>query len=168
MSKVHGQVYIPGLPDPSECYVTGEGLKNALVGDRCTVVLQTISFEGKPCEEPIGVLSCELVSEATGARISCTVERSEESQYEISYQPTIKGRHLIHIKAEGQHVRGSPFSLAVKSPIAKLGIPFYSIPKIVGPHGLVINQSGEVLVTDRIFTLCVCVYYTWREVTFVW
>ena len=56
-------------------------------------------------------LECVIESEITGTRASCSVERRGQSQYEISYKPTIKERHQPHIKVEGQHVRGSPFSV---------------------------------------------------------
>ena len=83
----------------------------ALVGERSTATLQVINYEGEPCTVPIKVLECELVSEITGTRVSCSVERRGQIQYEISYQPTIKGRHQLHIKVKGQHIRGSPLIL---------------------------------------------------------
>ena len=41
----------------------------------------------------------------------------------ISYQPTVKGRHQLHIRADGQHIRASPFRVTVKLPVEKLGTP---------------------------------------------
>ena len=123
MCQSYGQVFSSGSPDPSKCHTTGKGLEVAVVGDKSTAILHALSYEGKPCEEPIKSLEFEIVSEITGTRASCSVERRGQSQYEISYQPTIKGGHQIHIKVEGQHVRGSPSSVAVKSPVEKLGTP---------------------------------------------
>ena len=60
-------------------------------------------------------LECELLLEITATKSSCSIER-RQSQYEISYQPTIKGRHQLHIRVEGQHIRGSPFSVAAHFP----------------------------------------------------
>ena len=114
-----------------------------------TVVLEAINFVGESCKVPIRLLECEVVSEIAGTRASCTVERRGQSQYGISYQPTIKGRHQLHIKADCQHIRGSPFTVAVKAPIEKLGTPISTL--MCGkksPRGCVIKQSGEVFVTD--------------------
>ena len=111
MCQSYGQVFASGSPDPSKCHTTGKGLEVAVVGEKSTAILNAVSYEGKPCEEPIKSLECELASEITGNRASCSVERRGQSQYEISYQPTIKGRHQLHIKVEGQHVRGSPSSV---------------------------------------------------------
>ena len=150
MCQSYGQVFTPGsLLDPSESHITGKGLEVAVVGEKSTAILHAVSCKG---EEPICIksLDCELVSEITGTRVSCKVKRREQNQCEISYQPTIKGRHQLHIKVEGQHVRGSPSSVAVKSPGERLGTLI--LPLDLGwmskPRGIVINQKGEVMVTE--------------------
>ena len=148
MCQSYGQVYTSGSPDPSKCHTTGKGLEVAVVGEKSTAILHAVSYEGIPFEEPIKSLKCELASEITGIQASCSVERRGQSQYEISYQPTIKGRHQLHIKVEGQHVRGSPSSVAVKSPVEKLGTPILTLGGVRGPWGVAINQRGEVVVTE--------------------
>ena len=144
----YGQVFAPGSPDPSKCHTTGKGLDVAVVGEKSTAILHAVSSKGKPFEKPIKSLECELVSEITGTRASCSVERRGQSQYKISYQPTIKGRHQLHIKVEGQHVRGSPSSVAVKSPVKKLHTPILTLGGVREPWGVAINQKEEVVVTE--------------------
>ena len=144
----YGQLGALGSPDLSKCRATGKSLEVATVGERSTAVLQVVNFKGQPCEEPIKSSECELVSEITGTRARGSIERRGQSQYEISYQPTIKGRHQLHIKVEGQHIRASPFSVAVKSPVEKLGTPILTIGGVVTPWGVAINQRGEVVVTE--------------------
>ena len=148
MCQSYGQVFSSGSPDPSKCHTTGKRLEVVAVGEKSTAILHAVRYEGKPCEEPIKSLECELVSEITGTRASCNVERRGKSQYEISYQPTIKGRHQLHIKVEGQHVRESPSSVAVKSPVEKLGNPILTLGGVRKPMGVAINQRGEVVVTE--------------------
>ena len=148
MCQSYGQVFASGSPDPSKCHTTGKGLEVAVVGEKSTAFLHAVSYEGKPFEEPIKSLECELTSEITGTRASCSVERRGQSQYEISYKPTIKGRHQLHIKVEGQHVGGSPSSVAVKSPVEKLGTPILTLGGVREPLGVAINQRGEVVVTE--------------------
>ena len=127
----------------SKCHVTGKGFESAVVGVEAMAILHAEDMEFK------SELECELVSEITGTRTSCCVERKGQSQYEIHYQPTIKGRHQLHIKVGGQHVRGSPSSVAVKSPVEKLGTPILTIDEVEGPKGVAVNQRGEVVVTER-------------------
>ena len=148
MCKTYGQIFTSGSPDPSKCHTTGKGLEVAVVGEKSTAILHAINYECKPYEEPIKSLECELASKITGTRASCSVERRGQSQYEISYQPTIKGRHHLHIKVEGQHVRGSPSSVTVKSPVEKLGTPILTLGGVRGPWGVAINQRGEVVVIE--------------------
>ena len=144
----YGGVHALSSPDPSMCRVTGGGLEVATVGETASVVLEAINFKGQPSEIPIMRSECELVSIITGSRTRGSVERRGQSQYEINYQSTIKGRHQLHVKVEGQHIRGSPFEVAVKSSVEKLGSPMLSIDDVKGPWCVAINQSGEVVVTE--------------------
>ena len=115
-------------------YPTGKGLEEAVVGEMSSVLLQAITCIGIPSEETVESLQCELVSEITLATVRGILERRGQSQYEISYQPTIKGRHQLHIKVEDQHIRGSPFHVAVKLPIEKLSTPILTIGSVKGPY----------------------------------
>ena len=144
----YGQVSAPGLPDPSKCRATGKGIEAAVVGEMSTAVLQAVNFKGQPCEEPIQSSECELVSELSGTRTRGSVERKGRSQYEVNYQPTIKARHQLHVKVEGQHIRGSPFTISAKSPVEKLGTPILTLRGVSEPWGVAINQRGEVIVAE--------------------
>ena len=128
----------------------------AVVGEKCTAILQATNFGGELCKESIKSLECNYVSEITGIGASCSVERSGQSQYEISYQPTIKERHQLHVKVQGQRIRGSPFSVAVKSPVEKLGTPILAIGGVGEPLGAAINQRGEVVVAEFKVIVCLC------------
>ncbi len=144
----YGEISSPRSPDPSRCHATGKGLEVAVVGEKSSALLQAVNYNGAPREEPIQSLQCELVSEITRATVRGSLERRGQSQYEISYQPTIKGRHQLHIKVEDQHIRGSPFPVIVKLPIKKLGTPILTIGGVKGPWGITFNQRGEVVVAE--------------------
>ena len=130
---------------PEKCYATGRGLEVAKLGERATAVLHVIDRKGKACTTPVEILTCELVSEITGEKIDCSVKKTEASQYEISYQATSRGRHQLHIKVEGEHIKGSPFPVTV---IKKLGTPFKTISGVKKPWGVAINQRGEVVAAE--------------------
>ena len=159
MCRNYGQIDVPGRPDPSQCHATGKGLDVAVVGEKSTAIVQASDFKGEPCEKQVALLQCELISELTSAVVRGDVRRRGESQYEISYQPTIKGRHQLHIKVGDQHVRRSPFTVAVKSPLEKLGHRVLTIDGVDRPRGVAINKKGEVMITESgghcvsIFTL---------------
>ena len=145
----YGKVYTAGDFNPSQCQATDKGLETAVVGEKSTAILQTINFSGKPCSHLFKSLECVLVSEITGSRVIGNIERRGQNQYDIVYWPTLKGKHQFHMKVEGQHIRGSPFSVAVKLPVEKLGNPILTIDKVKGPYGVAVNQRGEVVVTER-------------------
>ena len=71
------------------------------------------------------------------------VERRGQNQYEIEYQPTVKGKRQFHVKVEGQHIRRSPFSVAVKLPVEKFGNPILTMNRLKRPWGVVVNQRGR-------------------------
>ena len=136
------------LLDPSKCYAKASGLELAVVGEKSTSILHAINSDKKPCEQKIKSLECQLLSEITGTRAGCSVERRGLSQYEISYQPNIKGRHQLHIKVEGQQIRGSPFSVTVTAPVEKLGSPILTIGGVIAPWGVAITPKAEVVVSE--------------------
>ena len=97
-----------------KCYATGKGLEVAEPGERATVVLHVVNQKGMPCTTPVETIMSELVSVATNMKTKSSVKIKEASQYEISYQPTSRGRHQLHIKVDDEHIKGSPFAVTVK------------------------------------------------------
>ena len=130
---------------PKKCYATGKGLETAEPGERATAVLHVVDHKEEYYTTPVETVTCELVSEI---KIDCSVKETEASQYEISYQPTSRGRHQLHIKVEGEHIRGSPFPVTVKLPVQKLGTPIKTVSGVNKPWSVAINQRCEVVVAE--------------------
>ena len=133
---------------PQKCYAKGNGLIKAIPGEISTIHLYIVNQTGKPSTIPVQTLSCELMSESTGEIINCTMEEITISEYNISYQPISRGRHQLHIKVEGEHIKGSPFSVAAKMPIHKLGTVLKRIDGLKAPQGMTFNQRGEMIVAE--------------------
>ena len=151
--RAHGLV---ATYDPSQWYTISKVTDAATVGKTFTAIF--IQHGEEAVENLMESLECELVSELTGTRARGSVERRGQSQYEVSYQPTIKGRHQVHIKVMGEHIIGSPHHVAVKkSPDEKLGTPIRTIDLLNNPFGIALNQSGEVVVTSSGWN-CVSVF----------
>ena len=85
----------------------------AVVGEQANAVLHTVDTSGKGCALQQETVACELVSESSWIKVECNMKKVTESRYEISYQPTSRGRHQLHIKVEGEHIKGSPFTVTV-------------------------------------------------------
>ena len=150
-----GDIFLSDI-SPENCYATGKGLEVAELSERATVSLYTVTQTKKACSTPMKHLRCELVSESAGEIIVCTVKAKEASieQYEISYQPTSRGRHQLHIKVEGEHIKGSPFPVTV---IKKHGTPIKTISGVNCPWGVAVNQRREILVAER-YGHCISIF----------
>ena len=139
-----GKIYSHPV-SPERCYATGKGLEVATVGEQATAILHAIDTDGKECEQPLVNTSCELVSDAGGPTVKAAVQKKEKNKYTISYQPTHRGRHQLHIKVEGMPIRGSPFAvIAMKN----LSTPIGTIGGLKSPWGVAVNQRGEIIVTE--------------------
>ena len=144
----YGQVKAVDLLDPSKCYVAGSNTRTAVIGETTTAILHAVNFKNQPCKGSIQSLECELVHEITGTRIRGSVARMCDVQYKITYQPTIKGRHQLHIKIDSQHIKDSPFSVVAISSVLKLDTPVKSLDGLEEPEGVAITPSGMVIVTE--------------------
>ena len=133
---------------PEKCIITDKSLKVAEPGERVIVCLKVYDQQGKDYTLPVEMVTSELVSELTCEKIDCSVEKKEAGKYQISYQTTTRGRHQLHIKVEGEHVKGSPFSVIVKLPIQKLGTPIKTINDVNKPRSVAINGRGEIIVSE--------------------
>ena len=134
-------------------YATGKGHEVAVRGEKATAVVHLLDEEGKVSSEPAESLSCELTLDTNSDKVRSKVKGSvkkpkNNGQFEISYQPTSRGRHQLHIKLKGEHIKGSPFSVAVKLPVKEFDNPVMTISGVNGPWGVAVNQQGEVVVAE--------------------
>ena len=142
-----GEIYHQELA-PTLCFATGKALEIAKVNEMATSVVCVVDHKDRAYTTSIETVTGELVSETTGGKTDCSVKKTEANQYEISYQPTARGRHQLHIKVEGEHIKGSPFGVTVKLPVQKLGTPINTINGVNYPFGVTINQRGEIIVAE--------------------
>ena len=118
--KNFGCVYAPSVPFPSRCYLVQKDLEPLVVGDLSVATLQVVDHQGKPFEGAVKSIECELVCETTGANSRGGVERKGQSQYRVVYLASQVGPHKLHVRIQGQHVGGSPFSLDARMSSAKV------------------------------------------------
>ena len=137
------------LPDPTQCYATGPGLEAAKVGVSASVVVQGVNFWGEPCE--VQTLQCKLVSEITGTPVTISTCLKE-----VKYAPKVKGRNQLHIKINNQHIKGSPFTVPVKS--SEMCERQMSSIRVPQPWGIVINHRNEIIVSEN-NNHCVSVFH---------
>lgn len=130
--------------DPLNCHALGIG-KKAVVGHKSTAV---INVKDDSCVDLTSSFYCELISEITGSVVKGDVKKKGQNQYEISYQPAVKGRHQLHIKIKAHHIQGSPFTVEAGLSVQKLGTPYQTIDKAEHPWGVMVNRKGSLVVTE--------------------
>ena len=146
--KQFGKIYTTQNASPKESYATGTGLEVAVRGEKATAIVHLVDEEGKVCPEPAESLSCELTSDANSDKVKGSVKKTKDGQFEIRYQPTSRGRYQLHIKVKEEHIKGSPFSVAVRLPVKEFGSPVMTINGVNQPWGVAVNQRGEVVVAE--------------------
>ena len=133
----------------AESYATGKGLEVAVRGEKATAIVHVCDKEGRIFPEPVESLTCELTSDINNDKIKGSVKKTKDGQFEMSYQANSRGRHQLHIKVKGEHIKGSPFSVTVKLPVQELGTPVRSINGVNQPWGVAIRQQGQVVVVEN-------------------
>ena len=133
-------------PDPSLCCLVCKGteLTSPVVGNTAVVMLDVMNFERVPCQTlQLQSLQCVLLSEVTGRQVECVVMGTEIChQYQISYHPTMTGKHQLSVKINDHHVLGSPCLLSVMLPVGSEMV----VSRRRGPSG----RKAKVPATSRI------------------
>ena len=157
----YGTIVALSSPDPSKSYVTGDCVKATptVVGETSTALLHTFNINDQRCEkkEAANFLVCEVVSKLTESSKIASLENKGNGEYEITYQPTTKGKNQLHVKVEDQHVNGSPFPIPVTSAVEDIGNLVHTISYVKEPVGIAIGHGGQVIVTEW-SCHCVSVY----------
>ena len=148
-----GKIYSHPV-SPERYYATGKGLEVATVGEQATAILHAIDADGKECEQPLVNTSCELVLDAGGPTVKAAIQKKEKNTYTISYQPTHRGRHQLHIKVEGVPIRGSPFTVIAWK---NLGTPIRTIGGVKSLWGVAVNERGEIIVAEQ-YRHCISIF----------
>ena len=130
---------------PKECYATGEGLKEAKPNQIATAILHIVDSKGKGVTIPVETPTSELVSEITDEKVDCFVKKVQASQYDLSYQVTSGGQYQLHVKVAGEHIKGSPFTVTVRS----LDNPIKVISDVKQPSCIAIDKIGNMIVSER-------------------
>ena len=140
---------------PQDCYAGGAGLEMAIVGKKSTAVLNTVNRAGTNSNASLNQISCQVAHELTGQASECGVnQRWNNEQFEVSYQPTSGGKHQLHIKVEGEHIKGSPFNVTVKvvpviEKLQEIDTSTKTIDGVKRPWGVEVNKRGEIVVAEH-------------------
>ena len=136
----HTRAYI----SPNDCFATGKGLTVAEIGERADVILHVVDQKQRGYIMENETITCEITHRSTGNKLDCAAKKSRGNQYVISYQPTSRGRHQLHVKVEGEHIKGSPFTITVVKKITN--IKPIRVIEVESPRGISLSQWNELFV----------------------
>ena len=121
--------------DPSKVVVSGEGIKMGVFGEDIKAIIDTRrAGPGEltaNCMGPQKVAFCEFFDHKDGT-------------FTLYVKPQEPGKHILHIKYNGEHVPGSPFVIRISGP------PDASKVRVAGPgitHG-VLNKFKSRFVCE--------------------
>ena len=113
---------------------------------------QTIAFLEVSVQIPKEVIKAELMNllDSSSLPIDCKVkDTGNVTLFEISNWLPSSGVYQLHVCVCGEEVRGSPFSVTVKTPVNKLGTVIETIDGVNNPWGVGVKKSGEVIVAEE-------------------
>ena len=139
-----GKVYTCTV-SPEKCYATGKGLQVATDGEETTATLHVVDQEGREYDKPIPHVSCELISCSDATTVKGSVKRMDKNKYMIRYKPTTSGRHQLHVRVEGEHIKESPFTVVA---VRGLGTPIRTIGGLNNPWGVAVSENGQIVVVE--------------------
>ena len=93
-------------------------------------------------------LQCQIKRLPIGPVSRPKIEDKDAGRYDISYTPSVRGRHEISIGAYGQPVPGSPFTMTVYISPAQLDKPVKVWSGFSDPCSIAVNSVGEIIVDE--------------------
>ena len=97
---------------PLKCRAIGDSLHLTSVNETTIVTILVKDEFGENVFDPVDSITAELVLNDSALR--CHVRKTSLAQYTVSYVTTIPGVQRLHIRINGQHIKGSPFPVRVK------------------------------------------------------
>ena len=112
------------------------------------IKMEVVNTIKKPFKSDLN-LQCQIKSLPTGSVSRPKIEVKDAGRYDISYTPSVRGRHELSISAYGQPVPGSPFTMTVYISPAELDKPVEIWGGVTDPFTITVNSVGEIIVAEH-------------------
>ena len=110
------------------------------------IKMEVVNTIKKPFKSDLN-LQCQIKSLPTGSVSRPKIEVKDAGRYDISYIPSVRGRHELSISAYGQPVPGSPFTMTVYISPAQLHKPVKVWGGVTNLN-ITVNSVGEIIVAE--------------------
>jgi len=126
----------------------GKGTSEATVGLETQLVLTTRNAEEERCFEEFHCVTVAIRNDnGDDCASEVKVQDNKDGTYKISYFAKESGTCQASVMVNGEHVRGSPFTVQVKArqykPVSSFGL------MLNYPWGMAVNERDEIAVTDQ-------------------
>ena len=111
------------------------------------IKMEVVNTIKKPFKSDLN-LQCQIKSLPTGSVSRPKIEVKDAGRYDISYTPSVRGRHELSISAYGQPVPGSPFTMTVYISPTQLDKPVKVWGGVTRPWDITVNSVGEIIVAE--------------------
>ncbi|XP_068759314.1 E3 ubiquitin-protein ligase TRIM71-like [Montipora capricornis] len=138
--------------DAKESVAEGKGLCEGTVGREAQFNLTTRNAAAEQCYNKNYNVMVDLRDERGQECITTfLVNDNKDGTYKISYCPTFEGKFNLSVKVNGQHIRGSPFSVVIKpfnvKPVLSFGKRGSNDGMFICPWGVAVSSRDEIAVT---------------------
>ena len=141
-------LFVPSAQLVKECKKFGVLYCDIVIPQKAIVGQKVTAYYRFLCPLNSAPPEAKLISKITDKTTNCVVKERGKGEYEISYQPTVSGASELIVSVGGEEVAGSPFPVAVKTPIDKLGTVIKTINDLRKPRSVALNQAGEIIVAE--------------------
>ena len=111
------------------------------------IKMEVVNTIKKPFKSDLN-LQCQIKNLPTGSVSRPKIEVKDAGRYDISYTPSVRGRHELSISSYGQPVPGSPFTMTVYISPAQLDKPVKVWRGVIKPFDITVNSVGEIIVAE--------------------
>ena len=138
----------------SESVAEGNGLNEGTVWREAQFNLITKNANKRQCYNKRDRVMIEMRDEQGRECVTeARVDDNKTGSYHISYLPRVQGRCKLSIKVNGEHIRGSPFTVLAKpfqfKPVLTFGKKGSANGMFQFPLGIAVSNRDEIAVTDQ-------------------
>lgn len=147
-----------GVDRQYTCRVSGPGVQSATANCPTHVLVElSDAATGLPCSQSQSI-TAELIPKATEEKQHALFKRRHRNHvsvnqqttaiYKVSFTAASRGEHQLHIRIDGEEIRGSPCAIALYPDPKQLRKAVKEIPNRTGTRDVAVNSRSEIITSD--------------------